>query len=102
MKDLSSMILALLAGVLLGMIFFGGLWWTIQRGVSSKSAAILFSSSLLLRMAITVAGFYFIARGNWRNLLACLCGFLLARLLLTRYIRTPVDARNPMVEEGRR
>jgi F1F0 ATPase subunit 2 len=102
MKDVSAMILALLAGVLLGIIFFGGLWWTIQRGVSSKSPAILFSGSLLLRTATTVAGFYLISRGNWRNLLVCLFGFLLARLLLTRYLCTPVETRAPMLEEGGR
>jgi F1F0 ATPase subunit 2 len=102
MKEVSAMILALLAGVLLGIIFFGGLWWTIQRGVSSKSPAILFSGSLLLRTATTVVGFYLISQGNWRKLLACLFGFLLARLLLTRYIRTPVETRTPMLEEGGR
>ena len=102
MKDVSAMILALLAGVLLGIIFFGGLWWTIQRGVSSKSPAILFSGSLLLRTAITVVGFYLISQGNWRKLLACLFGFFLARLLLTRYIRTRGETRTLMLEEGSR
>ena len=100
MKDLSAMILAPLAGVLLGVIFFGGLWWTIQRGISSKNPAILFSGSLLLRTAITIAGFYLISRGNWRNLMTCLFGFLLARLVLTRYLRTPVETLTPVLEEG--
>ena len=100
MKELSALILALFAGGLLGMIFFGGLWWTIQRGVSSKSPAILFSGSLLLRTATAVAGFYFVSRGDWRKLLACMLGFLLARLLVTRLTRIPLSERTVMIEEG--
>src|SRR5665811_1672873 len=64
----SALVLPLLAGVLLGTIFFGGLWWTIRRGVSSKQPAALFFFSLLLRTGITLAGFYFVARGDWRRM----------------------------------
>lgn len=102
MREVAAMILPLLFGILLGTIFFGGLWWTIQRGVSSKRPALVFSSSLLLRTATTVAGFYFIARDNWRNLLACLFGFLLARLLVTRYLSTPAATQPPMLAGGGR
>ncbi len=100
MNEPSAMILALLAGMLLGMIFFGGLWWTIRRGVSSKGPAILFAGSLLLRTATAVAGFYFVSQGDWRKLLACLLGFLMARILLTRLMRIPIRERAAIVEEG--
>ena len=36
-----------------------GLWWTVRLGVSSKQPALWFLVSLLLRMAIVLAGFYF-------------------------------------------
>jgi F1F0 ATPase subunit 2 len=85
-----ALILSLLAGVVLGTIFFGGLWWTIQRGVSSKQPAVLFFFSLLLRTGIALAGFYFVARGDWRRLLACLLGFFLARLLVTWLTRVAI------------
>ena len=58
-----------LAGVVLGAIFFGGLWWTVRKGVSSKQPALWFLGSLLLRMSIVLAGFYFVARGHWERLL---------------------------------
>ena len=54
MSESSTVSLALLAGVLLGMIFFGGLWWTIQTGVSSKQPAVWFSGSFLLRTFIAL------------------------------------------------
>jgi F1F0 ATPase subunit 2 len=90
MSEALTLILALLAGAVLGTIFFAGLWWTIQRGVSSKQPAVLFFFSLLLRTGIALTGFYFVARGDWRRLLACLLGFFLARLLVTWLIRTPI------------
>ena len=51
--------LPLVAGVLLGAIFFGGLWWTVRKGVSSKRPALWFFGSLLLRTSIVLAGFLF-------------------------------------------
>ncbi len=86
----SALVLPLLAGVLLGMFFFGGLWWTIRTGVSSKQPAALFFFSLLLRTGIALAGFYFVARGDWRRVLACLLGFILARILVTWRTRVPI------------
>ena len=86
----SALVLALLAGVLLGMFFFGGLWWTIRRGVSSKQPAALFFFSLLLRTGIALAGFYVVARGDWRRVLACLVGFMLARILVSWLTRVPI------------
>jgi F1F0 ATPase subunit 2 len=86
---ISALLLSLLAGLLLGAIFFGGLWWTIRRGVSSRQPAVLFFSSLLLRMGIALAGFYTVARGDWRRTLSCLVGFILARILVTWLARVP-------------
>ena len=90
MSETLALILALLAGALLGTIFFGGLWWTIRRGMSSQQPAALFFFSLLLRTGIALAGFYFVARGDWRRVLACLLGFFLARILVTRLTRVPI------------
>ena len=83
MNETLHLMLALVTGVLLGAIFFGGLWWTVQKGVSSKQPALWFFGSLLLRTSITLAGFYFVARGHWERLLVCLLGFIVARLIVT-------------------
>jgi len=87
MNETLSLVLALVTGVLLGAMFFGGLWWTVQKGVSSKRPALWFFGSLLLRTSIALAGFYFIARGHWERLLVCLLGFIIARLIVTRLTR---------------
>lgn len=93
-------VLALLTGVFLGATFFGGLWWTIRKGVSSKSPALWFLGSILLRTAIAVSGFYLVGRGDWRRLSGCLLGFILARTLATRLTRLPSAERTRTVKAG--
>lgn len=86
MSDLMQLAAAWFAGTALGAVFFGGLWWTVLKGVGSTRPALWFTGSLLMRTGITLSGFYFIMAGDWRRLLACLCGFVIARLLVTRLL----------------
>ena len=79
MNDPVSLGFALVAGVLLGVLFFGGLWWTVREGLSSKRVAMWFLGSLLLRMGVTMAGFYVVSGGHWDRLLLCFLGFIMAR-----------------------
>lgn len=88
MNEIWTLVSALVTGVLLGAIFFGGLWWTVQKGVSSKRPALWFFGSMLLRTSIALLGFYFIARNHWQNLLMCLVGFVIARLIVTLRLRS--------------
>jgi F1F0 ATPase subunit 2 len=83
MDEHLTLSMAWLAGVALGAVFFGGLWWTIRKGLLSKQPALWFLGSLLLRMGITLAGFYFVGRGRWERLALCLLGFVMARLAVT-------------------
>ncbi len=84
MSEAMQPALALLAGMLLGAVFFGGLWWTVNRGLASPRPAQWFIGSLLLRTALVLAGFYFVAGGDWKRMLACLLGFIVARVIVTR------------------
>jgi F1F0 ATPase subunit 2 len=78
---------ALAAGVLLGAMFFGGLWWTVRKGVSSDKRALWFVASMPLRMIMALTGFYFVSGGHAARLLLCLLGFVMARLVATRLVR---------------
>jgi len=91
---------ALVAGVLLGAFFFGGLWWTVQRGLSSKRPAIWFFGSLLLRTSTAVAGFYFASGGHWERLLICLFGFFIARRVVIRLTKLPEEESNQLSKEA--
>ena len=89
------------AGLLLGAFFFGGLWWTVNRGLSSPLPAAWFLGSLLVRMGVTLAGFSVVSGGHWGRLLVCLLGFLTARvavIVMTRPSRG--DPTEPEREAG--
>ena len=87
MSETLSLVLALATGLVLGAIFFGGLWWTIQKGMTSERWALWFCGSWLLRTSLVVAGFLLISQGHWQRLPVCLVGFVMARLIVMRQIR---------------
>lgn len=91
MSEAPLLILAAVAGILLGAMFFGGLWWTIRRGLTSLHPATWLLGSLVLRTTVALAGFYLAASGDWRRLLACLAGFVLARVVVTRFAGAPIQ-----------
>ena len=84
MNELLTLTAAAVAGGVLGAMFFGGLWWTIQKGKASNHPAPWFLGSLVLRMSLALAGFYVVSGGHWERLAACLLGFVIARVIVTR------------------
>jgi F1F0 ATPase subunit 2 len=100
MRETLVLLLALVAGIFLGAIFFGGLWWTVRRALSSRQAAIWFAGSLFLRMAIVISGFYYVMQGDWRRLVVCLAGFLLARICVVRITRNGFPNSSRFVQGG--
>jgi F1F0 ATPase subunit 2 len=91
MNEALTLVLAWLAGGVLGAIFFGGLWWTVRKGMSSKQPALWFLGSLLLRTTMALVGFYFTSGGHWERLLVCFLGFVLARPVVT-WLTRPTEA----------
>ena len=87
MTEALNPVLATVAGVLLGVMFFGGLWWTVRKGSSSQQPALWFFCSLLLRTSTALVGFYLVACGHWERLLVCLLGFVMARHIVIRLTR---------------
>ena len=85
MNEFVHLIPAFIAGSLTGTIFFGGLWWTVNKGMTSPYAALWFIGSLVVRFSITLAGFYWVGRDDWQRLLACLVGFIVSRIVVTRW-----------------
>jgi F1F0 ATPase subunit 2 len=101
MNEAVMLVLSGVAGLVLGTIFFGGLWWTVRQGVSSPRPALWFFASLLLRMFITLTGFYFVGRGHWERLVICLLGFVVARFVVTWLTRPPRENQNHPTQEAR-
>jgi F1F0 ATPase subunit 2 len=86
-SDIGLIIPPLAAGMVLGAVFFGGLWWTVTRGLNATIPAVWFGLSAVMRMAIAVAGLYYFAHLGLPSLIACLCGLLIARAAIKRLTR---------------
>ncbi len=89
MNETVLLVLAWLAGGVIGVFFFGGLWWTVRKGLSAKQPALWFFGSLLVRMCIALTGFYFVSNLHFDRLMVCLLGFFIARMVVMRLTRTP-------------
>ena len=70
---------AMVAGMAIGAMFFGGLWWTVRRAISASAPALWLLGGLLVRTTIALAGFFYVSGGHWQRWLACLAGFVAAR-----------------------
>lgn len=83
MPEAPRLVLTWVAGAGLGAMFFGGLWWTVRKGLASPQPALWFTGSLLLRTSLALAGMYVVSGGQWDRLALCLLGFVMARLVVT-------------------
>ena len=61
MSEALDYLLAFVAGFGLGLAFFGGLWWTVSRLSRGNGAAWLFPLSSLVRTALLLVGFWWVA-----------------------------------------
>lgn len=98
MTETLFLLLALIGGLLLGVFFYGGLWWTVRKGLASSRPALWFPASFLLRTGIAMGGMSVFFGGRWQRLLVCLLGFLAARLFAIRLGGT-AGPGNPVQED---
>lgn len=89
MNEVAYAALAFVAGISAGTLFFWGLWLTTQKAVASKLPALWFAVSFIVRVAVTLALFYYASTGqwHWQKLLLCLLGFITARTVIVRRIK---------------
>jgi F1F0 ATPase subunit 2 len=91
MNMVFNSIITLGAGIALGMVFYGGLWFTTKKIMQTKMPALLLFGSFILRAAITMTGFYFVTGANWKNMLICLFGFVAARSFVKNLTRPKTE-----------
>ena len=70
-------------GMILGVVFFGGLWMTVRQMTFSRRPGLLFVASVAVRTFIVLAGIWYFAAGDAASMAACLAGFVGLRLLAT-------------------
>ena len=87
MTGFGLLAVALAAGMVLGTVFFGGLWWTVSRALTTAVPAVWFALSTLVRMAVVICGLYCFARLGLPALIASFCGLLVARSAVKHFTR---------------
>ena len=90
MNNILQIIGVLMAGISLGLFFFGGLWYTIKKAVTSKIPALWFLGSLIIRVSVTLLGFYMVASINLQSLLICTAGFVIARFIISQVTKQKI------------
>lgn len=87
MIEFFPLVLSFIAGLMLALFYFGGLWLTVQRMTSVHRPVVWSLASFFARAALTLLGFYLVTQGVWTRLALSLLGFLLMRTILIYYWR---------------
>ena len=98
MNEILNKGLPLIVGLLLGVLFFGGLWLTVKKIAVSKMPALLVLFSFVFRISIVLAGFYFVGLDDWKKLGMCLIGFIAARFAVIHYTKS-VDVKTMLIKK---
>jgi len=93
MSRFLPLMLAAVAGMGLGLFYFGGLWLTVQRLPACRRPGSLVLASFLARTAVILVGFYLVMDGRWEPVLACLLGFIMVRLFLVSRLQPEHESR---------
>jgi F1F0 ATPase subunit 2 len=83
-ESVPAIAMALGAGALLGLLFFGGLYLTVSQLPRSRHPVLLALGSFAIRAVVVVAGFIWIVGHSWPRLAAALVGFVMMRFVALR------------------
>ena len=76
---MTGIILRLLAGVLMGSFYFGGLWYTVRGMAGVRHPALLVAGSFSLRTLVVLAALVPLIGSRWENAAAAMVGFFIGR-----------------------
>jgi F1F0 ATPase subunit 2 len=80
MADLAmDWLVAALAGALVSLLYFAGLWWTVQRVAAARYPVVLLTASFLFRALLAVGALWLIVQGDVGRVLVALGAFLIVR-----------------------
>lgn len=87
MTWLYSVAFGFTGGVFLSLVFFLGLWATIQRIILQQAGAMLFISSFIVRTGFILIGFFFVLKSlEWQGLVSAIAAFTMVRILLAQVL----------------
>ena len=87
----------LFVGIILGIIFFGGLYITVEKLRDAKNPSVLLLLSFLLRMAVLLGGLYLVSRYGFKDMLFALLGIILVKFVMV-FLAKRVQEQSPKMK----
>lgn len=75
--------LSFIIGVILGIVYFGGLYFTVVNINKAKYPGLLMALSFILRMAVLLGVFFYISKNGYKNMIFALIGVIIVRIMMT-------------------
>jgi len=94
---IESILLGFIVGLVLGFLYFGGLWVTVKRFTAgARHSRQLVLVSFLVRTLIVLLGFYWLLTltTHWQVTALALAGFIVSRLIITKIVVGNVEMEN--------
>jgi len=85
----SPLFLGAIWGVLLGIFYFGGLWFTVRRVHRVRRPHRYLLTSFILRSSVTFIGFWLVLQHDPLQFLSALPFFILPRLVIGALLSRP-------------
>lgn len=82
--NILSIISRLIAGAVLGVLFYLGLWLTVRELSTTRHPVLLALGSFWIRTLVVLAGFLFLLNGRWQFALLCALGFIMGRAVISK------------------
>ena len=79
-----AMLVRLLGGLAVGIFFYWGLWFTVNRLADSQHRALLLIGSFGIRTLVVLSGFLLLIEKRWEYALLCLIGFSVGRVVVMK------------------
>jgi F1F0 ATPase subunit 2 len=80
-------LVAALAGAIVALLYFAGLWWTVQRVADARYPVALLAASFVFRAALAAGALWLIMQGDVWRLLVALGAFLIVRAAVLWRVR---------------
>lgn len=93
-------LMTIIFGFFLGILFFGGLRWTVKLITESKLGFLILPLSFIIRSLITIFGFWWISGGSPYMICLSLLGWIAARFLFLHFDKSSPRSSSIATPDG--
>jgi F1F0 ATPase subunit 2 len=83
--------LEFIIGIILGILFFGGLYLTVGKLNEVKNPSFLVIFSFIIRMVILLGGLFYLSKKGYQAILLALMGIVLVKFIMIFMVNKPSE-----------